>query len=149
MGARDDDRKEVDMRAAIQTTLTMAGLAAMLSACTSTQSTQTQSGQTAQLAQGVPIEFRLVPASGNPAGCTQLDSAMSRVHTVTPMGSEATIRSAGGINDTLKQTSPNVYTTQFRLGAVTLNVVADASRMPRTLNVTEPKIGCRWNAIAR
>lgn len=138
------------MRAAIQTTLTMASFAAMLSACTGTQTAQTtQSGQTATLAQGVPIEFRLVPASGNPAGCTQLNSAMSRVHTVTPMGSDATIRSAGGINDTLRQTSPNIYTTQFRLGAVTLNVVADASRMPRTLNVTEPKIGCRWNAIAR
>ena len=138
------------MQLVIQTTLATAALAAMLSACTSTQTAQTtQSGQAAQLAPGVPIEFRMVPAQGNPAGCFQLDAAMSRVHTVTPMGSDATIRSAGGINDTLKQTSPNIYTTQFRLGSVTLDVVADASKMPRTLTVTEPKVGCRWNAIAR
>ena len=138
------------MKLSIHTAVAAATLAAMLSACSNTQTAQnTQSGQTAQLAQGVPIEFRLAPAAGNPSTCTQIDAAMSRVHTVTPMGSEATIRSAGGINDTLKQTSPNIYTTQFRLGSVTLDVVADASKMPRTLSVTEPKLGCRWNAIAR
>jgi len=137
------------MQLSIRTTVAAAALAA-LSACTSTQTAQTtQSGQAAQLAQGVPIEFRMVPAQGNPGGCFQLDSAMSRVHTVTPMGSDATIRSAGGINDTLKQTAPNIYTTQFRLGRMTLDVVADASKMPRTLSVTEPKVGCRWNAVAR
>ena len=138
------------MQFPIRTTLATATLVAILSACTSTQTAQTtQSGQAAQLAPGVPIEFRMVPAQGNPAGCFQLDAAMSRVHTVTPMGNDATIRSAGGINDTLKQTAPNLYTTQFRLGSVTLDVVADASKMPRTLTVTEPKVGCRWNAVAR
>lgn len=137
------------MKASIHTAVVTAALAVMLSACANTQTQNTQSGQTAQLTQGVPIEFRLVPASGNPANCQQIDAAMSRVHTVTPMGSDATIRSAGGINDTLKQTSPNIYTTQFQLGRVTLDVVADASKMPRTLSVTEPKLGCRWNAIAR
>jgi hypothetical protein len=137
------------MKVSIHTAAATAALAVMLSACANKQTQMTQSGQTAQLAQGVPIEFRLAPASGNPATCQQIDAAMSRVHTVTPMGNDATIRSAGGINDTLKQTSPNVYTTQFRLGSVTLDVVADASRMPRTLSVTEPKLGCRWNAIAR
>jgi hypothetical protein len=138
------------MKPSIHTAVATATMAVMLSACASTQTAQTtQSGQAAQLAPGVPIEFRMVPAQGNPAGCFQLDAAMSRVHTVTPMGNDATIRSAGGINDTLKQTAPNIYTTRFRLGSVTLDVVADASRMPRTLTVTEPKVGCRWNAVAR
>lgn len=138
------------MKASIQMAVLAGTVALMLAACENTQTAQqTQSGQTAQLAQGVPIEFRLVPVQGNPSNCLQLDSAMSRVHTVTPMGSDATIRSAGGVNDTLKQTSPNIYTTQFRLGSTTLDVVADASKTPRTLNVTEPKIGCRWNAVAK
>lgn len=137
------------MKASIHTAVA-ATLATMLSACANTQTAQnTQSGQAAQLAQGVPIEFRLMPVSGNPSACSRIDASMSRVHTVTPMGSEAAIRSAGGINDTLRQTAPNIYTTQFRLGGVTLDVVADASRMPRTLSVTEPKVGCRWTAIAR
>lgn len=137
------------MQFRVQMTLT-ATMVVMLSACTGTQNTQnTQSAQTAQTTGGTPIEFRLVPAAGNPSNCLQLDSAMSRVHTVTPMGGEAAIRSAGGINDTLRQTSPQIYTTQFRLGATTLDVVADASKTPRTLNVTESKIGCRWNAVAK
>jgi len=33
---------------------------------------------------------------------------MSRVHSVTKMGDKATIKSAGGIDDTMKQTKPNV-----------------------------------------
>ena len=64
------------------------------------------------LAQDKPIEFRLAAAKSNPVGCTKfLDPALSRVHTVTKTGDTATIKSAGGIDDTMKQKTPNVYAT--------------------------------------
>lgn len=99
-------------------------------------------------AQQAPIQFRVTPAKGNPTGCTSLDASLSRLHTITLAGERAELKSAGGINDTLKQTAPNVYRTTFRLGGVTLDVVADASTAPRTLSVAEPKRGCRWEAVA-
>lgn len=95
-----------------------------------------------------PIEFRVVPAVGNPTGCTNLDASLSRVHTITLAGDRARLHSAGGINDTLKQTAPKVYKTTFRLGDVTLEIVADAASTPKSLTVTEPKRGCHWAAIA-
>jgi hypothetical protein len=100
-------------------------------------------------AQDAPIEFRVVPAEGNPSGCYQLDASLSRVHTIRKTAAGADITSAGGINDKMKQTSPNIYETDFRLSGVTLKVIADASKTPKTLTVTEPKIGCKWNAVAK
>ena len=99
-------------------------------------------------AQQPPIAFRVTPAQGNPTGCTSLDAALSRVHTMTLTDDKAVLKSAGGIDDTLKQTAPGVYKTTFRLGGVTLDVVADASKAPRTLSVVEAKRGCHWNAVA-
>ncbi|MFO1080387.1 MAG: hypothetical protein U1E23_07170 [Reyranellaceae bacterium] len=100
------------------------------------------------LAQTAPIEFRVTPVQGNPGGCMRFDPALSRVHTISLQGDKAVLKSSGGINDTLKQASPNVYTTRYRMGEVTLDVTADASRTPRSLTVVEPKLGCRWTAIA-
>jgi hypothetical protein len=100
-------------------------------------------------AQTAPIEFRVVPAKGNPSGCTNLDASLSRVHTITLMGDKALLKSSGGINDTLKQTSPDIYKTRFSLGGVNLDVVADAGANPRTLQVTEASRGCHWNAVAK
>ena len=95
-----------------------------------------------------PIEFRLAGEKSNPMGCTSLDSSLSRVHTVTLMGDKATLKSAGGVNDQLKQTSPGVYKTNLSLGGIRLDVVADASKAPRTLTVAEAQRGCRWIAAA-
>ena len=95
-----------------------------------------------------PIQFRVAPAVGNPTGCTGLDASLSRVHTITVTGDRAVLKSSGGINDTLKQTAPRVYRTTFRLGDVTLEVVADAANEPKSLTVTEPKRGCHWAAVA-
>ena len=100
------------------------------------------------LAQDAPIQFRLIAADSNPVGCRSLDPALSRVHTVTKTGDTATIKSSGGIDDTMKQKSPNVYTTVFSLSGVRLDVVADASATPRTLTVVEAQRGCKWNAVA-
>jgi hypothetical protein len=99
-------------------------------------------------AQDKPIEFRLAAAKGNSSACVNLDAALSRVHTITLMGDTAVIKSAGGVNDKMKQTSTNVYKTTFAMGGPKLDVAADASKTPRTLDVTEPALGCRWSAIA-
>jgi hypothetical protein len=58
----------------------------------------------------------------------------------------ATITSSGGIDDTMKQKTLNVYTTAFSLSGVRLD--ADASATPRTLTVVEVQRGCKWNAVA-
>jgi hypothetical protein len=100
-------------------------------------------------AQDAPIEFRVVPVQGNPSDCMQLDASLSRVHTITKTADGADIKSAGGINDKMKQTSPNVYETSFSLNGKTLKVVADASKTPKTLQVSEPRLGCRWTAVAK
>ena len=99
-------------------------------------------------AQGAPIEFRLTADKANPAGCTSLDASLSRVHTVTVTGDKALLKSAGGINDTLKQSSPGIYKTTFSLAGVRLDVVADASKTPRSLTVVEAQRSCKWNAVA-
>lgn len=100
-------------------------------------------------AQETPIQFRLVPAKGNLSDCTRLDASLSRVHTITPAGDKALVKSAGGVNDTLKQTQPHIFQGSVSLGAVTLFMVADASKTPRTLTVTEKSLGCRWTAVAK
>jgi hypothetical protein len=99
-------------------------------------------------AQDKPIEFRLVAAKTNPVGCNALDAAMSHVHTVTKTGDTVVIKSAGGIDDKMKQKTPNVYTTVFSLGGTKLDIVADASVKPATLSVVEAQRGCKWNAVA-
>lgn len=98
--------------------------------------------------QGTPIEFRVVADSGNPSSCQRFDAALSRVHTLTRTGATASLTSAGGISSTMTQTAPNVFTTNFSLGTTTLNVVADAAKSPKTLEVREAKLGCRWHAVA-
>ena len=99
-------------------------------------------------AQNAPIEFRLVGAKANPSGCLSLDGSLSRVHTVTLMGDKAMLKAAGGVNDTLKQTSPGIYKTRIGMGGVNLDVVADASASPKTLEMVEASRGCHWNAVA-
>jgi len=100
-------------------------------------------------AQNDPIEFRVVATDRNPASCRQWDSELARVHTFTPAGDTATLRTAGGITRTMTQSSPKVFTTTLALGGTNFNVVADTSKAPGTLEVAEPRTGCRWNAIAR
>lgn len=97
--------------------------------------------------QPASIEFRVVPDGRNPAGCRRFDTAFSRVHTFTATGTAATLTSAGGINVNMTQTSPRVYTSSIVFGGVSLNVDASAASSPKTLVVTEPRLGCRWTAI--
>jgi hypothetical protein len=103
---------------------------------------------TLALAQAAPIEFRVVATDRNPSACQKLDAALSRVHTFTATADGASVRSAGGVNSNMTQTSPGVYTTNFSLGSTTLNVTANSTTSPKSLEVREPRIGCRWSAVA-
>src|SRR5262245_63112920 len=113
----------------------------------SQQASTPQASTQATAATGTPIEFRVVPER-NPAGCTRFDAALSRVHTFRATGDTASVTSAGGISSNMTQTSPGVYTTDFSLGGTTLRVVANAASSPKSLTVTEPRLGCRWSAVA-
>ena len=48
----------------------------------------------------------------------------------------------------MTQSSPGVFTTDFSLGGTTMRVVANTTTSPKSLDVTEPRIGCRWRAVA-
>jgi hypothetical protein len=103
---------------------------------------------TLALAQAAPVEFRVTPTDRNPSACQQFDAALSRVHTFTATADGASVRSAGGINSTMTQSSPGIFTTNFSLGSTTLNVTANSTTSPKSLDVREPRLGCRWNAVA-
>jgi hypothetical protein len=99
------------------------------------------------MAQGAAIDFRVVPTDRNPASCRQWDAELSRVHTFTPTSDGATLRTAGGINRNMTKNG-NVYTTTLALGGTNFNVTADTSKSPKSLDVAEPRTGCRWSAVA-
>jgi hypothetical protein len=103
---------------------------------------------TLALAQAAPVEFRVVPTDRNPSACQRFDAALSRVHTFTPTADGGSVRSAGGVNSNMTQSSPGIYTTDFSLGSTTLNVTANTTTSPKSLEVREPRIGCRWSAVA-
>lgn len=125
--------------------LTMAG--AVITGCSAQQESTPQASTQSATATSAPIEFRVVPER-NPTGCTRFDAALSRVHTFRATGDAASVTSAGGITSNMTQTSPGVYTTDFSMGGTTLRVVANAASSPKSLTVTEPRLGCRWSAIA-
>src|SRR5262245_48123887 len=99
-------------------------------------------------AQAAPIEFRVTPTDRNPASCQRWDAELSRVHTFTPTSDGATLRTAGGITRNMTQNPPKVFTTTLALGGTNFNVTADTSKSPGTLEVAEPRMGCRWSAVA-
>ena len=121
--------------------------AALLAGCTTQQASAPPVSTPPPASAPLSIDFRVVPDQ-NPAGCRRFDAALSRVHTFTGSGATASLTSAGGISTTLSQTEPGIYTTDFSLGGTTLRVVANATSTPKSLNVTEPRLGCRWSAIA-
>ena len=99
-------------------------------------------------AQNAGIQFRVVAGDRNPSGCQQFDAALSRVHTFTAAGDTATLATAGGVTSNMKQTTPGVFTSTLGIGGTNFNIVADTSKSPKALDVTEPRLGCRWNAVA-
>ncbi len=132
------------MRISIATYFALATVAAVAVGC---ETQQASAPQASAPAAGAPIQFRVVPER-NPAGCTRFDAALSRVHTFQGAGNTASVTSAGGITSNMTATSPGVYTTDFSLGGTTLRVVANTTTAPKSLTVTEPRLGCRWSAVA-
>jgi hypothetical protein len=98
-------------------------------------------------AQGAGIQFRVVAGDRNPSACQQFDAALSRVHTFTAAGDAATLTTAGGVTSNMKQTTPGDFTSTLGIGGTNFNIVADTSKSPKALDVTEPRLGCRWNAV--
>ena len=121
------------------------GSVLLLAACEQPQTASTPAA--AQPAAGPSYSFRLAPAR-NPGGCSRLDTALSREHTVTVSGATAIVKSAGGVDDVARQVSPGVYATNFSLANVRLDVTADLSKSPKTLVVVEKNAGCRWQGQA-
>lgn len=82
------------------------------------------------------------------ASCQQFDAALARVHAFAPAGDAASLQTAGGVTGNMRQTAPNVLTTSLGIGGTNFDVVAGASKLPKTHEVREPRPGCRWNAVA-
>jgi hypothetical protein len=99
----------------------------------------------AAFAQDSVTNFRLAADPGNITGCIALDSAFTRVHTLTVRGGTVEIKSAGGIDDMMKPVRPGIYATTFRLSGGELDFVADLPA--RTLVVTSKNLGCKWNGV--
>lgn len=93
------------------------------------------------------IDFRVAATDRNPSSCRQWDAELARVHTFTPTGDGATLRTAGGISRNMTKKG-NVYTTTLALGGTNFNVTADTSTSPKSLEVAEPRTGCRWSAVS-
>jgi hypothetical protein len=60
------------------------------------------------VAQDAAIQFRVVATDRNPAACQRFDAALARVHTLTATAGGALLRSAGGVNSDMTQTTPGV-----------------------------------------
>lgn len=125
--------------------LSAAGGALLLAAACATAPASPGTPTTA----AAPIDFRVVPTDRNPSACQRWDADLSRVHTFTRSGDSATLRTSGGITRTMTMTAPNVFATTMTIGGTNFNVTADTSKSPGTLDVSEPRTGCRWSAIAR
>jgi hypothetical protein len=92
------------------------------------------------------VNFWLAAVPGNIQGCIAADPQFTRQHTLTVKDGVAELTSPGGINTKLKQVRPNVYETDFALGRLHVHLVADLAATPKTLNVSEKNLGCKWTA---
>lgn len=89
---------------------------------------------------------RLEPNPRNVGLCMELDTSLRREHTLTVTGAAAKIMgSGGGLRADMKQTAPKVYENNtVQIGANQFRIVADLSKTPASLDVTDNRLGCRW-----
>lgn len=92
------------------------------------------------------VGFWLAALPGNIQGCLRADPQFTKEHVFTLKDGQGEIASAGGIHIKMKPTRPNVYEGDYQLGGLNLHFVADLAATPRTLNVTEKNLGCKWTA---
>ncbi len=98
-------------------------------------------------AQDADVKFWLKADPKNIQGCISADPSFTREHTFLMVNGQAEIKSAGGINVKLKQRANGVYTGDFDLGRMNLNIVANVSSQPKMLTVTTQNLGCKWAAV--
>jgi hypothetical protein len=100
----------------------------------------------AAAAQNAEVQFWLKGDPKNIQGCIAADPSFTREHTFLLVNGQAEIKSAGGINVKLKPVRADVYTGDFDLGRMNLDIVADLSTTPKTLTVVNQSLGCKWAA---
>jgi len=100
----------------------------------------------AAAAQNAEVQFWLKGDPKNIQGCIAADPSFTREHTFLLVNGQAEIKSAGGINVKLKPVRADVYTGDFDLGRMNLDIVADLSKTPKTLIVVNQSLGCKWAA---
>jgi hypothetical protein len=97
-------------------------------------------------AQNAGIQFQWLPGTET-RPLPAIRRRLSRVHTFTAAGDAATLTTAGGVTSNMKQTTPGVFTSTSASAART-STSSPIRRSRRSLDVTEPRLGCRWNAVA-
>lgn len=98
-------------------------------------------------AQNADVKFWLKGDPKNIQGCISVDSSFTREHTFLMVNGQAEIKSAGGINVKLKQRANGVYTGDYDMGRMNLNIVANIASQPKMLTVTTQNLGCKWAAV--
>jgi len=98
-------------------------------------------------AQNAEVHFWLKGDANNIQGCMFADPSFTREHTFLMVNGQAEIKSAGGINVKLKQRADGVYTGDFDLGRMNLNIVANIASQPKMLTVASQDLGCKWSAV--
>ena len=89
---------------------------------------------------------RLEPDARNIGACERLDTSLRREHSLTVTGPEANLVSAGGVKAKMKPMGANVFQNdKIQMGAEQFLIVADLSKAPNVLVVTENRMGCRWS----
>jgi hypothetical protein len=99
------------------------------------------------LAQDAEAKFWLKGAPNNIQGCIAADPQFTREHTFTLKNGQAEVRMPGNVHVKLKLARPNIYTGDFDLGRLNLDMVVDMAATPKTLTVTEKNLGCKWSAV--
>jgi hypothetical protein len=131
------------------TFVALAIASALIAGCSTQQALTPQASAASVAAPGAPIEFRVVRDERNPTGCTRFDAQLSLGHTFRATGNTASLTSASGLTSNMTQTSPGVYTTDYyTFGSVRLRAIVNAASSPKSLTVTEPRVSCRWDAVA-
>lgn len=98
-------------------------------------------------AQDADVKFWLKADPRNIQGCISADPSFTREHTFLMVNGQAEIKSAGGINLKLKQRANGVYTGDFDLGRMNLDIVANVASQPKMLTVSSRNLGCKWSAV--
>jgi hypothetical protein len=97
--------------------------------------------------QNVEVKFTFQQNPNSISGCIMADPSFTREHTFMIVNGQVELKSAGGIDVTMKPIRPNVYQGTFNLGRMNLIYTADLGATPPTLVAQTQDGGCKWNAV--